>query len=108
MLLLCGAGIVALHLKYPAAREASQDVGSYFVVVTFGAAAVFRSWRERRIDMPSALAWLVIWIYAALCTFVGILAPRRVVPWFASPIAVMVVLLLAVAVSPRPQSARTD
>jgi hypothetical protein len=108
MLLLFGAGLVALHVKYPAAREAAQDFGSSFALVIFGVVIASRSWRERRTDMPSTLARLVIWIDAVVCTCIGILAPHRIIPWFLSPVAVMIVLFLAVAVSPRPQCARTD
>jgi hypothetical protein len=106
--LLCAAGVVAVHLKYPAAREAGRDAASNLVFgIGFGWIAL-RSWRERWKDMPTAVAWLVISAYSLFCALVGFVTPWRIVPWFVSPLAVMIVLLLAVAVGTRPQSPLTD
>ena len=54
-----GALLVAVHLMYPAPREATRDVGTSAVWLMFGTWEAAHRWRERSIDMPTAVAWLI-------------------------------------------------
>jgi peptidoglycan/LPS O-acetylase OafA/YrhL len=103
-----GAVAVALHLRFPAAREAQQDIGTFLFMAILCPWSLVRTWREWKADLPSALAWSAIWICAVICTCIGIFAPHHVIPWFLSPPVVAIVLLLLVAVGTKPQIPRTD
>ena len=108
ILVVVGSLLAALHLIHPEKLDIAGEIGRDFTLLIFSAWIVVPRWRERRSDMPTAVAWMTIWWYAALYVFVGVLMLHRMLPWFLRPYFVMVALLLAVAVSPRPQSARTD
>lgn len=57
--------------------------------------------------MPTVAVWLFITFYAALYSLLGLLLFHFVIPWYMSPLACAIVLLLAVAVGSRPRIAPT-
>ena len=108
LLLLCAIVAIAVHLFYPAPRTANEDLGGALFLVLAGGWTSIRGWRERRSDMPVAVAWLFITAYGFLYAFVGFSHPHRQVLWFLNPYDVMVLALLVVALGTRPRVPRTE